>query len=192
LGCAGVFLKEWVMAKANSLIPVETIENRIFLLRGQKIMLSQDLAELYNVPVKVLHQAVKRHAARFPLDFMFLLTHQEFVNLKSQFVTSRWGGIRRALPYAFTEQGVAMLSGVLNSPRAIQVNVAVMRAFVRLREVLVIHKELAVKLTELECKLAAHDGQIRAIFEAIRELMDPTHPPSVDNEMGFHVRLAKK
>ena len=154
-------------------------------------MLSQDLAALYHVPVKVLHQAVKRHAARFPKDFMFMLGRQEFANLKSQLVTSNRGGIRRARPYAFTEQGVAMLSGVLNSPRAVQVNVAIMRAFVRLREVLANHKDLAAKLADLERKLATHDGQIRAIFEAIRELMNPALPPSTQGEVGFHVRLAK-
>ncbi|MGA2232600.1 MAG: ORF6N domain-containing protein [Tepidisphaeraceae bacterium] len=105
------------MPKPVSLIPNGTIEKRIFLLRGQKIMLSQDLADLYDVPVKVLHQAVKRHAARFPRDFMFALTYQEFANLKSQIVTSSWGGVRRARPYAFTEQGVAMLSGVCSIVR---------------------------------------------------------------------------
>jgi hypothetical protein len=153
-------------------------------------MLSQDLADLYGVSVKVLHQAVKRNLSRFPKDFMFQLGHQEFANLKSQFVTSSWGGVRRARPYAFTEQGVAMLSGVLNSPRAVQVNIAIMRAFVRLRGVLSAHKDLAEKLAELEKKLSQHDGQIRAIFEAIRELMDPTLPTeSEKKEMGFHARL---
>src|SRR5450432_3131156 len=110
------------MSKGAELIPVERIQNSIFLIRGEKVLLAQQLAELYDVPVKVLIQAVKRSQARFPHDFAFQLTRQEFANLKSQFVTSSWGGLRRALPYAFTEQGVAMLSSVLRSDRAVQVN----------------------------------------------------------------------
>src|ERR1041385_1621144 len=114
----------------SSLVRVETVANRIFMIRGQKIMLSTDLAELYGVPPKVLIQAVKRNLERFPKDFMFQLSAEEFNNLKSQIVTSSWGGIRRARPYAFTEEGVAMLSSILRSKRAIQVNIAIMRAFV--------------------------------------------------------------
>jgi len=115
------------------IISVTDIESRIFLIRGQKVMLSMDLAGLYEVAPKVLMQSAKRNADRFPPDFMFQLTLQEFTDLKSQIVTSSRGGIRRAMPYAFTEQGVAMLSGILNSPRAIRVNIEIMRAFVRIR-----------------------------------------------------------
>ena len=166
------------------ILPPERIQQSILLLRGQKVMLGTDLADLYGVPVKVLNQAVKRNAERFPGDFVFQLTRQEVKNLKSQFVTSSWGGIRRANPYAFTEQGVAMLSSVLNSKRAIQVNIAIMRAFVKLRQILSTHKELAHKLNELERKTEKHDMEIQGIFEAIRQLMAP--PPEKPRRMiGF-------
>ena len=157
-------------------IVVETVANNIFMIRGQKVMLSTHLAKLYGVEAKVLIQAVKRNAERFPNDFMFLLTNQEVTILKSQIVTSSWGGRRRANPYAFTEQGIAMLSSVLNSKRAIQVNIAIMRAFVKLRDILSTHKELAHKLSELEHKIEKHDTEIQTIFEAIRQLMAP--PPA--------------
>jgi hypothetical protein len=150
------------------------IEGKIFLIRGHKVMLSIDLAELYNVEPKVLIQAVKRNIERFPSDFMFQLTNREFANLKSQIVTSSWGGIRRAMPYAFTEQGVAMLSGILNSPRAIRVNIEIMRAFVRLRQMLISNAELARKLNALEKK---YDAQFKVVFDAIRELMTPPDKP---------------
>ena len=176
------------MQDSNStvLIPADHIEQAIFLLRGQKVMLSSDLAVLYGVAPKVLIQAVKRNAERFPVDFMFQIEPQEFAILKSQIVTSSWGGIRRAMPYAFTEQGVAMLSSVLNSQRAILVNIAIMRAFVRLREALSLHKDLATKLAELERKIEGHDENIRTLFDAIRQLMTPPEPPH--KEIGFHVR----
>jgi hypothetical protein len=125
------------MSKEKSLVPHERIERSILLIRGHKVMLSTDLAELYQVEARVLVQAVKRNIARFPQDFMFQLTEEEFSNLKSQIVISSWGGLRRAAPYAFTEQGVAMLSSVLRSKRAIQVNIEIMRTFVRLRRLLV-------------------------------------------------------
>ena len=150
------------------------IEGKIFLIRGHKVMLSIDLAELYNVEPKVLTQAVKRNVERFPSDFMFQFTYREFTNLKSQIVTSSWGGIRRAMPYAFTEQGVAMLSGILNSPRAIRVNIEIMRAFVRLRQMLISNVELARKLNALEKK---YDAQFKVVFDAIRELMTPPDKP---------------
>ena len=150
------------------------IEGKIFLIRGHKVMLSIDLAELYNVEPKVLTQAVKRNVERFPSDFMFQLTYREFTNLKSQIVTSSWGGIRRAMPYAFTEQGVAMLSGILNSPRAIRVNIEIMRAFVRLRQMLISNVELARKLNALEKN---YDAQFKVVFDAIRELMTPPDKP---------------
>ena len=156
----------------GELIPQELIENKIYLIRGHKVMMDKDLAKLYEVPTKKLTQAVKRNIRRFPGDFMLLLTRQEVRNLRSQFVTSSWGG-RRYAPYVFTEQGVAMLSSVLNSERAIQVNIAIMRAFVKLRQILSTHKELAHKLDELERKIEKHDVEIRSIFEAIRQLMAP-------------------
>jgi hypothetical protein len=159
----------------GELIPEQVIEPKIFMIRGHKVMLSTHLAELYEVKPMVLNQAVKRNIERFPKYFMFLLTKQEVMNLKSQFVISSWGGMRRANPYAFTEQGVAMLSSVLRSKRAIQVNIGIMRAFVKLRQILSMNKDLAYKLTELEHKIEKHDEDIKAIFEAIRRLMAP--PP---------------
>ena len=167
-------------------IPLERIQKHIFLLRSQKVMLSQHLAELYDVPAKVLNQAVRRNRERFPDDFMFQLNEEELAILKSQIVTSSWGGVR-FLPYAFTEQGVAMLSSVLRSPRAVLVNIAIMRAFVQLRQVLGSHAELARKLAELEKKIEGHDTAIRSLFEAIRQLMAP---PAVEPkpEIGFHVK----
>jgi hypothetical protein len=164
----------------KALIPLEVIEQRILLIRGQKVMLSTDLAELYQVEARVLVQAVKRNIARFPQDFMFQLTEEEFSNLKSQIVISSWGGLRRARPYAFTEQGVAMLSSVLNSERAIKVNVEIMRAFVRLRRMLASHADLARKLEALEKK---YDAQFKVVFDAIRQLMTP--PETKRRHIGF-------
>ncbi|MGA7949590.1 MAG: ORF6N domain-containing protein [Thiobacillaceae bacterium] len=163
-------------------MPAERISQSILLLRGQKVLLDADLAELYGVETKVLLQAVRRNLERFPEDFMFQLTADEFGNLRSQFVTSSWGG-RRYAPYVFTEQGVAMLSSVLKSPRAIAVNIEVMRAFVRLREMLSSNKELAAKLNELERKLTSHDQAIAGILNAIRELMKP--PEASRRPIGF-------
>jgi phage regulator Rha-like protein len=147
-------------------------------------MLSNHLAILYQVEAKRLIQAVKRNKGRFPEDFMFQLTNEEFQNLKSQIVTSSWGGLRRNPPYAFTEQGVAMLSSVLRSERAVRVNIAIMRAFVKLREILSTHKDLAQKLNELEHKIERHDEEITAIFEAIRQLMAPP-PREPKRRIGF-------
>src|SRR6266478_2241469 len=151
-------------------VPAERIESRIFMLRGHKVMLSPDLADLYEVRPKALVQAVKRNLERFPAHFMFQLSPGEFENLKSQFVTSSWGGLRRAAPYAFTEQGVAMLSSVLRSKRAVLVNVEIMRAFVRLRQWMASHVDLARKLDSLEKK---YDAQFKIVFDAIRQLMAP-------------------
>ena len=158
-----------------SLVPAARIERAILVLRGHKVLLDADLAALYEVPTKVLLQAVKRNLERFPEDFMFQLDKQEFAILRSQIVTSSWGG-RRTVPYAFTEQGVAMLSTVLNSPRAIAVNIEIMRAFVRLRELIASNKELAAKLDQLEKKLTTHDQAITEIMHAIRQLMTPPEP----------------
>jgi len=164
----------------QSLVPAEGIESRILLLRGHKVMLSTDLAELYGVEPRALVQAVKRNTERFPEDFMFQLNEEEFSDLKSHSVTSSWGGIRRAAPYAFTEQGVAMLSSVLRSKRAVQVNVEIMRAFVRLRRMLATHEDLARKLDDLEKR---YDAQFKAVFDAIRQLMTPPAQPR--RRLGF-------
>lgn len=161
------------MDNSQTLIPVERIERAILLIHGQKVMLDADLAALYGVETKVLVQAVKRNLVRFPEDFMFQLSQEEFAILRSQFVTSSdWGG-RRYPPYAFTEQGVAMLSGVLRSERAIQVNIEIMRTFIRLRRMLATHAELARKLDALERK---YDAQFKQVFDAIRQLMAPPEP----------------
>ena len=170
---------------SKSLLPLELIERRIYIIRSQKVMLSTQLAELYNVEVRVLVQAVKRNIDRFPSDFMFQLSKGEFENLKSQIVISSWGGARRSRPYAFTEQGVAMLSSILNSKKAIKVNIQIMRAFVKLREILSTHKELAQKLKELELKIDSHDQQIQAIFDVINQLITPPDPPK--RKMGFTI-----
>ena len=159
----------------------QVVESRIYLVRGHRVILSTGLAVLYDVQPKVLMQSVKRNITRFPDDFMFQLSTQEFANLKSQIVTSSWGGLRRALPYAFTEQGVAMLSSVLRSPRAVHVNVAIMRAFVRLREMLASHKDLARRLEELEKK---YDAQFKVVFDAIRALMQPV-PSTAKRRIGL-------
>ena len=161
------------MTDKRAVIPVERIEGHIFLIRGEKVMLSTHLAELYDVEPRALVQAVKRNIERFPGDFMFQLSAGEFANLKSQIVTSSWGGARRAAPYAFTEQGVAMLSSVLHSKRAVMVNIEIMRAFVRLRRMLASNVVLARKLAALERK---YDAQFKVVFDAIRELMSPPEP----------------
>lgn len=170
----------------EDVLPAPRVEDLIRIVRGQRVMLDRNLARLYGVSTKALNQAVKRNAARFPADFVFVLEREEIAILKSQSVTSRWGGDRRAPPTAFTEQGVAMLSSVLRSERAIRVNVAIMRAFVKLREALAAHRELAVKLADLERRIESHDGEIGALFDAIRELMQTPDPPR--KEIGFHVR----
>jgi hypothetical protein len=177
---------EMSVRQAGSVVPVEKIEKAIFMIRGQKVMLSTHLADLYDVAPKVLMQSVKRNLDRFPEDFMFQLSAPEFENLKSQFVTSSWGGMRRARPYAFTEQGVAMLSSVLRSKRAVQVNIEIMRAFVKLRQMAASHKDLLRKIEEMEKK---YDGQFRAVFEAIRQLMAPTDIPK--RKIGFEVKEPK-
>jgi len=167
----------------KALITTSQIEGKIFLIRGQKVMLSADLAQLYGVEPRALVQAVKRNLDRFPEDFMFQLTDTEFLNLKSQIVTSSWGGLRRATPYAFTESGVAMLSSVLKSKQAIQVNVQIMRTFTKLREMIVPHKDLARKLSDLEKK---YDGQFRIVFEAIRQIIEVEEKPK--RKVGFIAR----
>lgn len=162
------------------MLPIETIERRIYVIRGKKVMLSTDLADLYQVEVRVLVQAVKRNLDRFPEDFMFQLSDGEFQDLKSQTVTSSWGGARRANPYAFTQEGVAMLSSVLRSKRAVQVNITIMRAFVQLRQMLLTNEELNRKISTLEGK---YDAQFKVVFDALRRLLDP--PVSPRRRIGF-------
>ena len=181
------------------IVPMERIEKRIYLLRGQKVMLDSDLAELYGVEIKILNRAVKRNADRFPEDFMLHLTERENESLRCHFGTLNGGGAlrsqtvilkkgrgqhRKYLPYAFTEQGVAMLSSVLKSKQAVQVNITIMRAFVKLREMMASHKDLARKLEQLENK---YDYQFKVVFDAIREMMTP--PMRGPKSIGF--RLGK-
>ena len=172
--------------KNVSLIPIEKITSKIYLIRKEKVMLDSDLAELYGVETKVLVQAVKRNIDRFPKDFMFQLTADQYKILRSQFVTSNWGG-RRYPPYVFTEQGVAMLSSVLKSKQAIKVNIAIMRAFVELRKFLYSNDKLAVKLNELEKetkkRFEEHQKQINLIFEAIKQLIKDDSKPK--KQIGF-------
>lgn len=168
---------------SEGLVSMERIRQAILLLRGQKVILDRDLAILYGVPTKALKQAVKRHAGRFPGDFMFVLTPQEFAEWRSQFVTSKAErmGLRHA-PMAFTEQGIAMLSSLLNSKRAIRVNIEIMRAFVRLREMIATNRDLARRLDELEKR---YNARFRTVFEAIRQLMAPSEKPR--RSIGFRV-----
>jgi len=170
----------------KSLVPIEQIEKAILLIRGQKVMLDQNLAELYGVETKQLKRAVRRGIDRFPQDFMFELTKKEYERLRCQFGTLNRGAHSKYLPIAFTEQGVAMLSSVLNSKRAVGVNIAIMRAFVKLREMASTQKRLVAKLSELERKFEGHDESIQAIFEAIRQLMTP--PESPQKKIGFKVK----
>lgn len=192
---------------SKEIVPLEQIAHAIVVLRGQKVMLDFDLARLYGVPTKVLNQAVKRNRKRFPDDFMFRLASKEMSLLRSQFVTlksenlpNQWVNLNRSQtgtspekrggqryrPYAFTEQGVAMLSSVLNSDRAVKVNIAIMRAFVKLRQALDTDRALARKFSELESRVGKHDEEIGAIIEAIRQLIAPPEKPA--REIGFHVR----
>jgi hypothetical protein len=174
------------MPQATSLIPAERIENSILLIRKEKVILDEDLAFLYEVSTKVLIQAVKRNIDRFPPDFMFQLRKEEFASLRSQIVTSKRKsarGGRRYPPYAFTEEGVAMLSSVLNSPRAVRVNIEIMRAFVRLRKLLASNADLARKLEALEKK---YDAQFKVVFDAIRQLMAP--PAAPQKKIGFQIK----
>ncbi len=178
----------------NDLIPSEQIERRIYLIRDQKVMVDSDLAEMYEVDTRHLNRQVRRNPLRFPEDFAFQLTEKEWEILKCQKGTSSsaWGG-RRSPPYVFTEQGVGMLASVLSSERAALVNVAIVRAFVRLRELLSTHKELAGKLAELEKKIGAHDEYIRNLFDAIGELMNhPAPPPDEKPRIGYVVETKKQ
>ncbi len=162
-------------ARTKSIIPIERIASRIYLIRDEKVMLDADLAELYDVPTKRLNEQVKRNLKRFPDDFMFQLTPEEFEILRSQIAASSWGG-RRTAPYAFTEQGVAMLSSVLHSDRAIDINVAIIRTFVRMREMLAAHKDIARKIEE-------HDRHIANLYEHVQRLLTP--PAGKKKPIGY-------
>jgi hypothetical protein len=165
------------------------VESRIFVLRSQKVILDSDLAGLYGVPVKRLNEQVKRNQERFPPDFMFQISAEEQQSLRSQNATSKRGG-RRYLPYAFTEHGAIMAATVLNSERAVEMSVFVVRAFVRLREMLSTNQQLSGKIDELERRLDTHDASIQELIEAIRELMEP--PPASARPIGFQLPAAKK
>jgi len=169
----------------KSLIPIEVIEKKILLINGQKVMLDSDLAALYNVTTKRLNEQVRRNLKRFPSDFMYQLSGEEFESLRSHFATLKIGRgkHRKYTPYVFTEQGIAMLSGILNSDRAIEVNIQIMRTFVQLREMMSAHKDLAKKLSALEKK---YDGQFQIVFEAIRQLIEQPEPPK--RKIGFIAR----
>ncbi|MDO8956363.1 MAG: ORF6N domain-containing protein, partial [Deltaproteobacteria bacterium] len=175
------------MKGIESPVPLERIQQAILLIRGKRVMLDADLARLYGVSTKRLNEQVKRNRDRFPGDFMFQLNPAEVKNLRSHFATSKRGrGGRRYAPYAFTEHGAIMLAAVLSTPRAMQVSVLVVRAFVRLREILTTHKALAHKLAELESKIETHDEAIRSLVSAIRQLMSaPEKPPK---KIGFQLK----
>ena len=166
----------------SDLVPIEIITSRIYQIRDHKVMLDRDLAELYGVETGQLKRAVGRNIDRFPEDFMFELSKEELENLRCQIGTSSWGGTRYQ-PMAFTEQGVAMLSSVLNSKRAVQVNIAIMRAFVQMRELLSTNKKLAKKLIELEKRLTEHDENFQVVFEAIKQLLEEDEKPK--RKIGF-------
>ncbi|HEU6447926.1 MAG TPA: ORF6N domain-containing protein [Verrucomicrobiae bacterium] len=168
-----------------SLVPLERIERAIIVVRGEKVMLDSDLAEIYGVETKRLNEQVQRNLNRFPSDFMFQLTLSEYANLRSQIATSNPHGGRRYLPYAFTEHGALMLANVLNSERAAQTSVQVVRAFVKLRQMLASNADLARKLDAMEKK---YDAQFKVVFDAIRQLMSPTAKPK--REIGFHAKYA--
>jgi len=168
--------KKQVIKKSESLVPVEVVQNKIYLIRGHKAMLDRDLAELYGVLTSQLTRQVHRNIERFPNDFLIRLTREEWNSLMCQFGTSKRGGTRK-LPLAFTEQGIAMLSGVLHSTRAIQVNIQIMRTFTQLREIMVSHKDLARKIEDLERKFNDHDKKIVLIFQAIKRLLEEKEEP---------------
>jgi hypothetical protein len=174
------------MAETHGVVPVERIAQQIVFIRGHKVMLDFDLAALYGVTTARLNEQVKRNKKRFPSDFMFQLTRQEFKSLMSQIATSKGRGGRRKPPYVFTEHGAIMAASVLNTEQAIEASIYVVRAFVELRRVLTTHKELAHKLAELEQRLDTHDEAIQSVLVAIRELMEPPEPKR--KQIGFKPR----
>ena len=170
--------------KNTSLIPDETVINKIYYIRDHKIMLDSDLSELYRVETRILNQAVNRNADRFPPDFMFQLSDEEWANLKSQFVIPSWGG-RRSLPFAFTEHGVLMLSSVLNSPRAIQVNIQVMRIFTKFRKHVLDHSEFSTQLKEMRKQLQNNTQNIELVFQYLDELEKKNEEPKPRKRIGY-------
>ena len=174
------------MAKQEfqALLADQKILNKIYAIRGQKVMIDEDLAQLYGVETRRLNEQVKRNKKRFPKDFMFILTQKEFENLKSQNATSSWGG-RRKLPNAFTEQGVAMLSSVLNSDTAIEVNIRIIRVFTKLREYALTHKEILLQLAKLEKEVKGNSKDIENIFLVLKELLEKESKPTPRNRIGF-------
>ena len=178
-------MRKKVIKKLEVSLPVEIIQNKIYLIRGHKVMFGHDLADLYGVKTKNLNKAVRRNLERFPEDFAFILTKEEFQNLRFQFGTSSWGG-ERYLPFVFTEHGILMLSSVLNSTRAVEVNIQIMRVFVKLKEMMLSHKELARKVEDLERKYAEHDQKIALVFNAIKQLLkERKEPPKPKVPFGF-------
>jgi len=174
------------MPKSSPLVRLDSVEAAIYLVRGQRVMLDSDLAQVYEVSTKQLNQQMKRNRSRFPRDFAFELTAKEFTSLRSQFVTSKTRGGRRYLPWVFTEHGALMLASVLNSEVAIQASVRVVRAFVRLREMVAENAQLAGQLNELEQRLDSHDEAIVDLFATLKRLLEPA--PKTKREIGFHVR----
>ena len=183
------------MAKAKlelqALVLEQRILNRIYFIRGEKVMLDRDLAEMYGVETRVLNQSIKRNLNRFPKDFMFQLSEKEFRNLISQNVTSSWGGTRK-VPYAFTEQGVAMLSSVLNSETAIEVNIRIIRVFTKMRAFALTHKEILMQLAKLEKEVSSNNSHternskdIENIFMVLKELLEKESKPTPRNKIGF-------
>ena len=165
------------------------IVNKIYIIRGQKVMLDRDLAEMYDVEVKRLNESIRRNNSRFPEDFMFQLSYNEWENLKSQIATSSWGGARK-IPFVFTEQGVAMLSSVLRSERAIQVNIQIIRVYTKMRQLLLDNKELWLKIEKIEQALAKKDDEVLAIFNALKNLLIKEEKPRVP--VGFKITKKKK
>ena len=174
------------MAKKElqALVAEQKILTRIYVVRNQKIMLDEDLAEMYRVETRRLNEQVKRNVNRFPKDFMFVLSEKEYENLKSQNATSSWGG-RRKLPYAFTEQGVAMLSSILNSSVAIEVNIRIIRVFTKLREYALTHKDILLQLAKLEKEVKGNSKDIENIFTVLKELIEKHGTPAPRNKIGF-------
>jgi ORF6N domain len=177
---------EKAAGKTNAaLVPQEIIEQKIFLIRGKKVMLDRDLAGLYEVPTKQLNRQVRRNIKRFPADFMFQLSRDEYNSLRCHFGTIKKGSHSKYLPFVFTDYGILMLSSVLNSDRAVEMNIAIMRVFIRLKEIISNHKELANRLGELEKRMERKDEEVQAIFQAIRDLMKPP-PAKRKPKIGFH------
>lgn len=168
----------------KELLVHQAIENKIYVVRGQKVMIDRDLAELYNVETRVFNQAVKRNLERFPEDFMFQLTENEFRSLTSQIVMSSWGGIRH-VPKVFTEHGILMLSSVLNNSRAIQINIQIMRTFARIRQMLSDNTELRLEIEQIKKKINNHDQNIEIVFRYIDELLEKKENPEIRNQIGF-------